>query len=405
MNWYTKVFAGASTVVAIAMTPVAAHFIGTPVDFQQLEYHELQLRYGALGGAEAAVFGDAVWSSGVRALRGLGASRPALEDSEAVFDFVFSWLPARATVYPTEAIYYFTTELDGHAVRGNLRVADAAKKGTISFAYFRTDDRIPYILDLGEDQGLDIEVVAEDLLDLTWKGRTVRFEIPDVRRQAPSDELLLEDERFIGQILDESGIRFLLVFNERTEAFYMLLSEGSPVLDRLEPYRGNLHVGERTGFAYYADPSSGRKLLVGVPFDNVRANDFFDGPADQVPFDAFLLDTLYRAYPQTVLGDGIDPYGVFLNREEWCRLAISPFDRYTDLDALAERIASLEGQVDPSRRYTEMTREFWNTESWREWVSERLREEGKLDEATGGVSRALIRAAEADREAHEAQRQ
>lgn len=405
MNWFVKVLAGASTAFAVAMTPVTAHFVGNPIDFQQLDYHELQLQYGALASSDAAVFSGAIWSSGMRVLRGLGDSRPGLEEPRAVFDFVFSWLPNRATVYPTEGIYYFTTELDGHPVRGNLRIADAATKGTISFAYFRTDDRVPYILELGADQGLGIETIAEDIVELTWNGRTVRFEIPDIRRQAPNDGLLMADERFIGQILDESGIRLFLLFNERTNAFYMVLNEDCPVLDRLEIYGGNLQVGERTGFVYYADPANGRKLLVGVPLDNVRANDFFDGPADQVPFDAFLLDTLYRAYPQTALGDGIDAYGVFLNRDEWCRLAISPFDRYSDLEELARRIAALEGEADASKRYTDMTREFWNRESWRTWVSERLRDEGKLDEETGGVSRDLIRAAEAQREAHAALRQ
>lgn len=397
MNLTSKLLLGASTALALGMTPILAHFRWNPVRFQQFDYQQLQLNRGALDGAETADYLGSLWSSGWNVLRGSGAPEPDLEDPEAVFDYIFSWLPAEATVFPTEAIYYFTTEIGGEQVRGNIRVADVASRGSISFAYFRTGDRKTWFLDVQDGREVDIEVLDKRNYRITRGDRTVPFKVIAPPPEAPPEESQLASERFICQILDESGTRFYLLFNEETDAYYIVLNEQLPVLEDMVAIDERLCIGQRTGFVYFQDPDLARNLLVGVPFENIKANDFFDGPADQVPYDEYLRDTLYRAYPQTALGEGIDDYGVFLGRDEWCRLAISPFDRYTDLDLLARRLGAVEMDQDLGRRSTELAREFWDTPEWRKWVTEELAKEDKLDPDRGGVHRDLIRDAEVER--------
>ena len=54
-------------------------------------------------------------------------------------------------------------------------------------------------------------------------------------------------------------------------------------------------VGKRTGFAYYRDHRLERKILIGVFEQNVRLNNYFDGPFDQLPDNFIEGDTLRQA--------------------------------------------------------------------------------------------------------------
>jgi hypothetical protein len=132
-------------------------------------------------------------------------------------------------------------------------------------------------------------VKIEKLSDLDYRVsdevKSVIFELNDLRGVKPPDNIIVQDERYIGPIFDESGIRFFLIYNNARKLFHYVLDETVPVDDDLEPASSTdrILIGRRTGFAYYRDHRAGRKILIGVFEANARVNNYFDGPFDQLP--------------------------------------------------------------------------------------------------------------------------
>ena len=123
------------------------------------------------------------------------------------------------------------------------------------------------------------------LYRITYQGTSVLFALNDVSQIKPPAGAIGPDERLIGPVFDESAVRFFLVYNSKAKVFHYILDETAPVPDQLEPSprSDRLLVGKRTGFAYYRDHRLDRKILIGVFEQNVRLNNYFDGPFDQLP--------------------------------------------------------------------------------------------------------------------------
>lgn len=391
-RWSRLVLGLASLATTAASVCVLSHSSLATVRFLELEQDRLSFTQDPLSWSAASKYLHGLAESGFSSLAQARAAEPDLEDPIEMFSYVFERLPRRARIYPTEGFYYFSAELGGERVRGNLRLADAESKGEISFAYFESREGgggRTWILNLDEPQGLGIDSVGDHRVELTWRGKRVHFELPQGTLAVPGEGVLQQDERAIGRVFDEAGVAFHLLFNERTRSFYNVLDETCPSWDPLVDKGDGLLVGARTNFAYFADPV-GRKVLIGVHLRNVEENNFFDGPGDQVPYEAFLRDSLYMAYPQTLLGAGIDDHGVYLDKPEWVRIAICPFHRYVRLDTLRSRIQRVEGVEDPGERAAKLTKEWWYTPRWLNGIKERLAHEGKLDPNTGSVRQELI---------------
>jgi hypothetical protein len=129
--------------------------------------------------------------------------------------------------------------------------------------------------------------VVEKAGTLTYRiahaGKTVTFVLNDLALVRPPQEVMRTDEKFLGPVFDESGIRFFLMFNARLKLFHFILDETVPVADRLTTLKAAapVEIGSRTGFAFY--PFEGRKILVGADVRQSRLNTYFDGPFDQLP--------------------------------------------------------------------------------------------------------------------------
>ena len=74
---------------------------------------------------------------------------------------------------------------------------------------------------------------------------------------------------------------------------------------------------------------------------------------------------------------GIDEHGVYLKKNEWSRIAVSPYTRYASLAEFPERLLSCAGEQDRSVFWTCLTKEWWNTAPWRESIFTKLASEGK----------------------------
>ncbi len=368
---------GAHGVLAALTLPLGLHLALIPIEFNQFWLEKQEIRCGVASWETVWDAFHSAWSSGVDILwRRPSRAAPPLEDSLAVFSHIFSWIPPHAVVYPTEGFYYFRTHFGAEEVWGNVRIADL-DKGVMSLAYFTVPDQKTVMRDFTVADGLGIQKWTDGLYDVSFEGKTVRFKIPDTAGLSPRRLKMLPEEEFVGQIHDESGIRLFLIFNRATNSFYEVLNDEEGVVERFDRPEKEILAGQRTGFVFYEDELWDRKVLVGVRLDNGVANNYYDGPGDQVPFRASLREKLRIAYPSTLLESGVDEHGVWLNKPQWCRFVIAPFHSYASLDDLIARVRRSDAGAPRSEFWTQLTKEWWYTPEWVASIAEKLAQEGK----------------------------
>jgi hypothetical protein len=272
----------------------------------------------------------------------LQAGMLAIADPMAVFAFVLDSLPERVTVYPTENHYYFSFVHDSARFAGNIKIdARLRDEGRIRFAYYRDEagrrgETLDVEVVLEPSRGVMVEKVEPLAYRVSYRGKSVVFALNDLSHVRPPPGALTADERFIGPVFDESAVRFFLVFNAKLKVFHYLLDETVTVADTLIPAKRNdrILIGQRTGFAFYRDHRVDRKVLIGAREDNVRANNYFDGPFDQIP-DNFLDGDAFRQAILAVEPDlkgKIDRFGAMA---DGARYAVVPYLFYRspgDLD-------------------------------------------------------------------------
>lgn len=238
-----------------------------------------------------------------------GSSQPKLETNQSfietisqptkldvskpmsVFQYVLNNLPKRVTVYPTEGYYYFSFAHMGQQYAGNVRFDIVDRdQGKLHFAFFRKYSEwrrgeAPNYRLLSDKDGVEVKKVDKLSYTVTYKGKTVRFDMVDLSGVKPPKEALGPDDVYIGPVYDESGIQFYLLFNKKINVFQYVLNESVAVGERLfkSEVAENVSIGWRTGFAYYKDPHYKRQILVGVYMGNSRVNNYYDGPFDQLP--------------------------------------------------------------------------------------------------------------------------
>jgi len=265
----------------------------------------------------------------------------AIDDPLAVFDHVLKSLPERVRVFPTENYYYFRFTYRGVIYAGNIRLAAADRdQGKVNVSYNErpTDwnaNPKNYSALLGPEQEVSVEKTAPLTYRVAHAGTSVTFALNDLSGVKPPPGLLRADEKLIGPIFDESGIRFFLVFNARLKIFHFLLDQTAPPADQFTALPGQvpIEIGKRTGFAFY--DFDGRKILVGVNERQSRLNSYFDGPFDQLPENFIegetLRDAIIAASPD-VKGK-IDRLGNF--NDGTSRYLIHPYLLYRQAGDLA----------------------------------------------------------------------
>jgi hypothetical protein len=226
-----------------------------------------------------------------------------LDDPKAMLTFVLESLPERVKVYPTESYYYFQFYHQGVRYAGNLRLDMMDRdKGKLHFAYFvdlqewTADAPITYRV-FDQSDGVTVEKIDFLVYRVSYGEKSVIFELNDLSKVTPPPNAITPDEKFLGPVLDDSGIRFFLMFNPKLRLFHYILDETIKVPDQFHPSTrtNRILIGVRTGFAYYQDLRMNRKILIGVFEANSRVNNYFDGPFDQLPDSFFKGDELRDA--------------------------------------------------------------------------------------------------------------
>jgi len=282
-----------------------------------------------------------------------------LDDPKAMFGHVLGSLPERVKVYPTENYFYFNFMHDGSRYAGNIRLdASDRDRGKVHFAYFvdlaewKDQDPVQHIL-LGPEHGVRVTKLAPLLYRVAFAGKSVDFELNDLSGVKPPDGFLTADERYIGPVFDESGIRFFLVYNGKLKLFHYVLDETVRVADHFFPANATdrILVGKRTGFAFYRDRHGDRKILVGVFEGNSRVNNQFDGPFDQLPDNFIEGESLRSAILEVepALAGRIDRFGGSPDGQD--RFLISPYLHYRHEEDLMISHAGAESKTLPRHMY------------------------------------------------------
>ncbi|MBX9777595.1 MAG: hypothetical protein K2Y71_24715 [Xanthobacteraceae bacterium] len=275
-------------------------------------------------------------------LEDIALSNTVKLDAISVFGMVLDSLPDRVTVYPTENYYYFKFNYAGRQYSGNIRLENERRdKGQVHFAfapeYSEWKTEVPAVFKvLTKADGVTIEKINDLSYRVSHGAKTVVFDLNDLRHVKPPADAMSRDERFIGPIFDESGVRFLLVYNQKLKAFHYLLDETITPNESFtpSPSTDRILIGKRTGFAFYRDHKLDRKILIGVFEGNSRVNNYYDGPFDQLP-DNFiegnsLRDAILDVAPQ--LKGRIDRYGSSFDGET--RYMVAPYTHYATEDDL-----------------------------------------------------------------------
>jgi hypothetical protein len=265
-----------------------------------------------------------------------------LDDPAAVFAHVFSNLPEDVDVIPTENYLYWRFHTPDKYVWGNFRLGPGSRdEGQIHIGYYEfhegltgPEDANPRHTILDGQTGISINRIDALTYEVAYEGKSVRFDLNEVPQYLPKAFVLPTDDRFVMRTHDESGQRFHLLFNERTENFMFVADEDDGEIEDAVPVGSDLALDLSTGFLYLVDHDNlDRKVLLAVYRRNTAQNNYFDGPADQlsdnyIPAVPEYREFLNRAYPFT--RGVIDEFGFYVSDPE-NRIAVAPYYSYNTL--------------------------------------------------------------------------
>jgi hypothetical protein len=265
-----------------------------------------------------------------------------IKDTVAMFQWVLGNLKDRVKVYPTENYYYFYFVYNSTRYAGNIRLdASDRDRGKVHFAYYedlaewKDEEPVAHMV-LDRKHGVTVEKVDRLAYRVSYKDKSVVFELNDLADVRPPATMLGPDETYLGPVFDDSAIRFFLVYNTRLKIFHYILDETIRPADEFFPATSTdrILIGRRTGFAFYRDGRLARKILIGVFEGNARVNNYFDGPFDQLPDNFLEGETLRRIILEIEpgLAGRIDRFGG--SPDGSSRFLIAPYLHYRSVEEL-----------------------------------------------------------------------
>jgi len=267
-----------------------------------------------------------------------GRSSCPLGDEIDFFWHVFQLLPDVVIVYPSENYYYFETTCGGRVIRGNVRLDIKDRdSGIVHFAYYAVGGVEEHYKALSKQDLLHSRKILDLEYRLSFRGKDVLFKLHDIP-QIPCSPMRV-DEESVGNLMDESGLGFMLLYSHGQKAFKFVLCHETPgsVPVNVTRIYGNMFVDERTGFTFYRDEHVKRDRLIGVRVQGVRNNTYFDGPFDQLPENYLQGDKLRvfieEAYPGYI--GQVDRFGAFIGTNNE-RVVISPYELYVNREELTK---------------------------------------------------------------------
>ena len=284
----------------------------------------------------------------------LYTSGPDLKNVTDVFYFLLSNLDDEVTIYPTENYFYFTLSAGGRNIGGTLTLFPEQRdrnviglnyyeKGEDPDWYFAYQDKentwIGNGTELGINESVFVKKIKKYKYSVSFKGRTVVFNLNDVGLEMPESIELTSDEEYVGPIIDESGLKFFILFNKKTSRMYFILNEDEKAAEYFEPLFNRFIIDRRTAFIFYDDVKNKRKILVGVHGKNVLKNNWFDGPFDQMPDNLIAEDRIpdYQKYIELSFPSSFGRADKFGRYNDTSRVAVAPYTVYFTFSDFANK--------------------------------------------------------------------
>lgn len=276
-----------------------------------------------------------------------------IENVDTVFHTIFSQLPDSVYVYPTENYYYFIFYASGRCFWGNVRLGvEERDSGYFNFIYWEFDDdpKSPdtphWSKKYGKETDVSVTKRAPLRYAITAQGKTVIFQLNEIGQVPPKLFSLPEDEEFLSRTCDESGYEFFLIYRKTHTHFMWVLNEERGIPGYFISLTDSIVIDKTSGFAFYLDRAHGdRKILIGVRAQNVRRNNYWDGPFDQLADNDIhvnFIKDVNDAYPYTK--GRVDRFGIFTDQVA-SRLAITPYIDYESEGELKQLIRDCRKQA------------------------------------------------------------
>lgn len=264
-----------------------------------------------------------------------------LKQRDEVLTLILAGMKDEIIVYPSEGYYYFSFLNNGEDIKGNLRF-DVTKRdeGEISFVYYKkvgTSKDVTFHHTLTTNNGVILKKIDTFTYELTFNNFKKIIHIYDANDELENKPKLSKYEEYIGPTFDDSGIRFHLIYDTKSQVFLFVLNETLGYSESFKSLDKNdyIRIGLRSQFVYYHDKKYNRMVLIGVSESNVNENNHYDGPFDQLP-DSFVdgdhLKELIVKYDPRVKGQLVS-YGIYKN-DESSRYAIAPYIEYKKIEEL-----------------------------------------------------------------------
>lgn len=278
----------------------------------------------------------------------------AVDEPIEVFAEVMTQLDDVIRVLPTENYLYFRFEWRNRSYWGNIRLSPVERdQGVVNFAYypFRPNPDGPHHDELRFRKFSLLDGVVVSHLEnlryaIEFKGTRVILDLPRLTQKPPAHDLITASETWVLNAYDESGVGFHLLYDQKLRQFLWVLNEQISTRNLQWEKIGGWLVDRDTRFAFVDDRRHKRKLLVGVDALNIKQNNYYDGPFDQLPDNSTdhmrrLVEYIYDAYPVT--RNHLDAYARYLDTGD-SRVAITPYLAYetvTNLDSVRDHCYSL----------------------------------------------------------------
>lgn len=294
-------------------------------------------------------------------LAGLRHDRLDPADPVAIWEAVWAQLPDAVRVEPTENYYYWQLAAAGRVLHGNIRLAVGAReRGELAFAYGEPreflDDagragRLAVSRTFTAADGVVVRPRDTFIVEVTHRGRTVVFHLNRLAQELPPGFRLAPGESFQQRVQDESGLRFLLLYQATGRYFLWVLDETEPPPEHFRDLAPDAVIGRRTGFVFWKQEAlGGRRVLASVRRASLQHNDYHDGPFDQLADNFVRGDGLRPLLEQAMpwLRGRVDPWGNITDGPAPRRVALTQHGTHDRPDEALALIAEARRQPDPA---------------------------------------------------------
>ena len=209
-----------------------------------------------------------------------------LENPLDVFrHFFHRELPPQIHILPSENCLYFVfTAASNRPYRGCMSISRRrSHENGVSFSYLDRETLVGKYIFLDSAHGLRVQWLDNFTLEVTFEGRSRLVFLNRLTVRPPARAVLRNTESYLGPCHDEYGLSFALCFDTETRCFFWLLDDSSEVPETFVRHNGCLEFGARSKFIFLDDRQLCRRILIGVSAAEMRANNYYDGPFDQLP--------------------------------------------------------------------------------------------------------------------------